>query len=246
LRDYDFLRKNLRWDCEGDGLYRDGSDHYQIDSQRFERASRVIGSTAGLVIADFGSFPGFGIWAFRDCRHYIGLGKCPDWYQAALKDMNVEWIEHDFESPELPPMPSLRPDVVLLQEVIEHIRQPKKFLKKLYEWMPEGARLYVTTNNLNYVGYILKQLAGREIFDPAVTEDSVYPGHCTYYSLRGLADLLVQIGFECRAVSRQNFLPAARFYRRRNAAILKNLIIRSVPGLYATHIELLCEKRRAN
>lgn len=160
--------------------------------------------------------------------------------------MNVEWIEHDFESPELPPMPSLRPDVVLLQEVIEHIRQPKKFLKKLYEWMPEGARLYVTTNNLNYVGYILKQLAGREIFDPAVTEDSVYPGHCTYYSLRGLADLLIQIGFECRAVSRQNFLPAARFYRRRNAAILKNLIIRSVPGLYATHIELLCEKRRAN
>ncbi len=59
MRDYDFLRKNLRWDCEGDGLYRDGSDHYQIDSQRFERASRVIGSTAGLVIADFGSFPGF-------------------------------------------------------------------------------------------------------------------------------------------------------------------------------------------
>ena len=108
--------------------------------------------------------------------------------------------------------------------------------------MPPGSNLYMTTNNLSYIGYILKMAAGREIFDPAMTEGTVYPGHCTYYSLRGLADFLSEIGFTILSTSRVNFLPPSKFYRRRGAGLLKNLLTRSMPNLYATHLEILCRK----
>jgi hypothetical protein len=108
--------------------------------------------------------------------------------------------------------------------------------------MPPAAKLYVTTNNLSYIGYILKQLAGKEIFDSAMSEDSVYPGHCTYYSLGGLTSLLIGIGFSVESASRVNFLPGVHFYRRRASALAKNLLVEAVPRRYATHLEVLCVK----
>jgi hypothetical protein len=90
--DYALLRKELRWNC-ADHLFKDGADHYEVDGDRFERAARAIGSLNGKVVADVGSFPGFGIWAFRDCKRYIGVGKCPQWYQDALASrFGVEWL----------------------------------------------------------------------------------------------------------------------------------------------------------
>jgi len=203
--DYALLRKELRWNC-ADHLFKDGADHYEVDGDRFERAARAIGSLNGKVVADVGSFPGFGIWAFRDCKRYIGVGKCPQWYQDALASrFGVEWLDWDFESPQPPPRTLAAPDVVVLQEVIEHIRQPRKFLTKLHGWMPIGAKLYVTTNNLSYIGYILKQVVGKEIFDCAMSEDTEYPGHGTYYSLAGLAKLLGDIGFNVRSSAASTF-----------------------------------------
>lgn len=241
--DYATLSRELRWQCDGDPLFRDGADHYQIDSDRFERAARTLAPLAGKTVADIGSFPGYGLWAFRDCARYIGVGKCPDWYKTALSGLSkAEWIDWDFESGQVPETPSIPVDVAVLQEVIEHIRRPRRFLTRLFEWLPCGATFYVTTNNLSYIGYILKQLAGKEIFDSATTEDTVYPGHCTYYSLSGLTGLLRSIGFQTEATARVNFLPAARFYRRPAAGLLKNLLVGSMPRLYATHIEVLCRK----
>jgi hypothetical protein len=152
MESYEFLRTHLRWPCDADPLFRDGSDHYEIDQHRFERAARAIRPIRGAVIADIGSFPGYGLWAFKECGRYIGVGKCPDWYRAALSSIGqAEWIDWDFESAQSPAAPSVAPDVVLLQEVIEHIRQPRKFLERLHAWMPPGARLYATTNNLSYI-----------------------------------------------------------------------------------------------
>jgi len=240
--DYETLRVKLRWNCVGDRLFRDGVDHYEIDRYRFERAASAIPDAGHAVIADIGSFPGYGIWAFRESAGYIGMGKCPDWYRSALHRMGLEWIDCDFESPSPIGPPFRPPDIVMLQEVIEHIRHPKKFLSRLYAWMPSGARLYLTTNNQSYLGYVLKQIAGRDIFDSAMTEDTVYPGHCTYYTLAGLSDLLRGIGFEVISAQRFNFLPPPRFYRNLLTASAKNLLMHSVPSWYATHIEIICQK----
>jgi hypothetical protein len=109
--------------------------------------------------------------------------------------------------------------------------------------MRSAAKLYITTNNLHYIGYILKLIARREIFDPAMTEDSVYPGHCTYYSLAGLARLLQELGFVVRSAEQVNFLPQSRYYRRRFSAFAKNTVTKAFPRAYATHVEILCEKR---
>lgn len=172
------------------------------------------------------------------------MGKCPAWFKDTLANkFGVEWLDWDFESPQPPPGTSTTPDVVVLQEVIEHIRQPKQFLTRLHGWMQIGAKLYLTTNNLSYIGYILKQVVGKEIFDSAMSEDTMYPGHCTYYSLAGLSKLLEDIGFEVRSSARINFLPAGRFYRRPVFGVIKNALTRSVPRLYATNLEVVCERR---
>jgi len=109
--------------------------------------------------------------------------------------------------------------------------------------MRRGAKLYITTNNLHYIGYILKLIARKEIFDPITTEDSVYPGHCSYYSLRGLGRLLEDLGFVVQSADQVNFLPHSRYYRRRLSAVTKNAVTKAFPRAYATHVEILCEKR---
>ena len=242
--DYSEFREALKWQTAGDPLFRDGMDHYEMEIPRFERALKTIGSLEGKTICDFGSFPGYGLWAFRECKRYVGLGKCPEWYKAELVNtFNVDWIDCDFENASSLPALTYEADIVMLQEVIEHIRRPKAFLAALYKWMPVGAKLYLTTNNIHYIGYMLKLAAGKEIFDSATTEDAVYPGHCTYYSLEGLAGFLGDLGFTILSASRLNFLPRSRFYRNRLFATMKNGLTKSFPHRYASHLEILCEKR---
>jgi hypothetical protein len=215
-----------------------------MDMPRFQRALRTLGDVEGTTICDMGSYPGYGLWAFKACRRYVGVGKCPNWYRDVLTDrFGVEWFDCDFENPVGFAALSCRPDIVVLQEVLEHIRRPKAFLTAIHAWMQRGARLYLTTNNLHYAGYILKLAAEKEIFDSATTEDSVYPGHCTYYSLTGLGRVLEDLGFAVLFADRVNFLPESRYYRKRVFAVAKNALIRSVPRRYATHLEILCERR---
>jgi|ERR1035437_4162005 hypothetical protein len=241
--DYSSFVEHLQWICSGDKLFRDGADHYQIDRARFELDAKRIAPLAGLTVCEIGSFRGFGMRAFRGCARYIGMGRCPAWYESVLvEEFGAEWFACDLEADTDMPDLQCHPDVVILQEVLEHIRRPKALLTRIYAWMPAGARLYLTTNNLHYIGYLLKMIAGREIFDSVMTENSVYPGHCTYYSLSGLTTLLTDIGFIVESSSRVNLLPAARFYRNRAFAFAKNCLTKSVPTRYATHIELVCRK----
>jgi len=237
-------REILRWNTEGDHLYRDGMDHYQMDAKRFDRAVKVLSPLEDCTICELGAFPGFGLWAFRDCKRYIALGKGPDWFKEALSSrFNIELMECDFEDSKSLPKLEYKPDIVTLCEVLEHIRRPKAFLKAVYEWMPSGARLYLTTNNIHYIGYILKLCAGKEIFHPAETEDSIYPGHCTYYSKEGLTRFLEDVGFKVLSASRLNFLPPSQFYRRRLFGGAKNMLTRIAGSKYATHLEVLCQKQ---
>lgn len=241
--DYSEYADSLRWRA-GDSLFRDGVDHFEIDRDRFQRAIAILGSLGGATLCDIGSFPGYGLWAFRTCKRYIGLGKCPDWYRDVLqRKFGAEWVECDLENPgSLLQVPHC-PDIVVLQEVIEHIRQPKALLTALRAWMRPAARLYVTTNNLHYIGYILKLIARKEIFDPLTTEGDIYPGHCTYYSLRGLGRVLEELGFVVLSSSQVNFLPSSRCYRRRVYGLAKNALTRAFPRAYATYVEILCERR---
>lgn len=242
--DYPFLRDTLRWSCKGDHIFLDGADHYQIDRGRFEQAVETMGSLLNnSTIYDIGSFPGYGIWAFRNCRRYIGVGKCPDWFRSAIGSVGqLDWVDWEIESSSVPLAPPDPPDLFILQEVLEHIRLPKRFLTNLRTIMPDGAHLYLTTNNLHYLGYILKMAAGREVFDSAMTEGAVYPGHTTYYTLDGLKAFLTEIGFQIVKARRVNFLPPAQYYRRRFAAQLKNIMVKCTPNLYHTHLEVLCRK----
>lgn len=243
MLNYSDYREALQWTTDGDPLYRDGTDHYQVDRRRFERAVKTMGSLDGSTVYDLGSFPGYGVWAFRECKHYVGLGKCPVWYrETLLNKFHADFYECDFENASTLPVLPYKPDIVTFQELLEHIRQPKAFLTTLHTWMPVGTEIYLTTNNIHYIGYILKLLARKEIFHPAMLEGTVYPGHCTYYSLDGLTHLLTDIGFTVVSADYVNFLPQSRFYRNRVFGFVKNLLVKSVPVKYGTHLEILCQK----
>ena len=175
------------------------------------------------------------IWDWASARNGIE--------EALVNRFKVDWLDCDFENATSLPALAYTPDIVVLQEIIEHIRKPKQFLTTLHSWMPDGSKLYLTTNNIHYIGYILKLAAGKEIFHPAISEDSEYPGHCTYYSLDGLTHFLGNLGFTVLSASRVNFLPDSHFYRNRLFAMVKNQLTISLPRKYATHLEFLCEKR---
>src|SRR6202012_3157274 len=86
ISEYSQLRDELGWQCNGDPLYRDGVDHFQTEVPRFARAVKTIGPLLkGAAVYDIGSYPGYGIWAFRECSRYMCVGKCPEWFESALK-----------------------------------------------------------------------------------------------------------------------------------------------------------------
>jgi len=73
--DYSEYVESLRWRTAGDPLFRDGSDHSQIDWERFQRALRTLGSLENATLCDIGSFPGYGLWASAPIGIAMSLGR---------------------------------------------------------------------------------------------------------------------------------------------------------------------------
>ena len=111
MPEYTSLVETLKWKCIQDSLFRDGMDHYQIDQSRFERAAKMLAPLSGSTICDIGSFPGYDLWAFRECSRYTGMGKCPAWYESSVRtQFGAEWLGCDLEAdPELPATPIFFP-----------------------------------------------------------------------------------------------------------------------------------------
>lgn len=103
---------------------------------------------------------------------------------------SVEFIEGDIQTCDF----TTDADIILLQEVIEHVRKPKRVLEKIFTGMKQGSILYLTTNNIFYYGYLIKLLFLRQIYDSIESEDTDYPGHCRYYSINELIDFFAHRG----------------------------------------------------
>lgn len=227
--------KVLDWQTKNDPLFQDGHSSLDINRHRFKRIFKIIPDAKSKSVSDIGSFPGFGMTYFEN---YSAIGKIGSEYAQALNKLHVPYQEIDIEEQGF----SSNAELVLFQEVIEHLRRPKRSLVNIYDSMAPGSLLYLTTNNIFYYGYIIKLLLKKPILDDIRTEGQFYPGHCRYYSVREMQSVLQSIGFEVIRAKNINLLPPIKYYRNKLHGAMKNLLSTLLPNGYATHIELVARK----
>jgi len=223
------------WKSIGDSLFTDGASTLIINSHRFERAISVTGYKDRDLVLDIGSYPGFGLHFFKN---YIATGLLPKEYidklnTHSIKNFTLNIEEEGFECDA---------DLILFQEVIEHIRRPAFALKNIVSSLKPGARLYITTNNIYYYGYLIKLILGKRIYDDIQSEFDIYPGHHRYYALEELVDTLTGLGLRIDSAEHINLLPPVKFYNRRSLGIIKWLFSKITPKRYSSHIEILAVK----
>jgi len=78
-------------------------------------------------------------------------------------------------------------DVIVLGDVLEHVRDPRSFIKKTAELSHKGTVLWVSTPSFESV---YTQFKGHD--DPMRRE----PSHCGYFSFFSLCGLLDSFGFD--------------------------------------------------
>lgn len=234
----DALQHDFTFPSAGDSLFRE-CDIYEREIHRFNRAFEAVGSPQNRHILDIGAYPGTAFKVFGKGNRCTSFGiTTNEHFLALLTRENIPHIDANIETYREP----VEADIILFMEIIEHLRRPYAALKNLWAIAKPGTRVYVTTNNTSYYGYILKLTFGRDIYDSIATEDSVYPCHTRYYGLTELATEMERIGFHIESRRHINLLPPVRFYRNRAFGLIKNAIGLCTPARYASHIEIVARR----
>jgi SAM-dependent methyltransferase len=234
--------KILFSDVYSDGLFKPGTKSYVKDKQRFEHALKVLNYPKQKIIYEIGPYPGTSAYYFGEDNFIVGIGKNDNIFGDRFKACGHEICDMDFELDDIPASMINGGDIVTVMEVIEHIRQPFQFLSKVARLVKPGGEIYLTTNNMSYLGYILKLIGGKSPLDNISSESSFYPGHCRYYNEYELAEVLTALGFKIYFARKTNFLPSYSLYVNEKFGFLKNSIIKIAPERYSSHIEILAFK----
>jgi SAM-dependent methyltransferase len=225
-----------------DPLYRSNIKPYIKDKERFEHALSVLNYPKGKVIYEIGPYPGTGVYYFGEDNFLLGIGKSNTDFDAKFEACGHKTYNVNFESDDLQNEIINKADIVVAMEVIEHICQPLQFLKKITKLVKPGGQIYLTTNNMSYLGYIIKLIACKSPLDSIKTEDSFYPGHCRYYYENEIEEIFKDEGFNILLSQKINFLPHYSFYNNTFWGFCKNTVIKLAPMRYSSNIEILAIK----
>lgn len=95
-------------------------------------------------------------------------------------------------------------DVITSFMVIEHIEDPRLFVKKLYEYLEPGGFLFISTNNnggmLYGVARFLKRFGVRVVYDRVYSDH-----HLQHFTNESLRRILQKNGFEVREFRNHNY-----------------------------------------
>jgi 2-polyprenyl-3-methyl-5-hydroxy-6-metoxy-1,4-benzoquinol methylase len=175
--------------------------YYHASRQRFWQAFRrieALGLPAGARTLDIGG----GIMAVLTRRllgHAAIVGDVNERAQADVAALGLDFVLVDLFRDAPPPVQDL--DLVILQEVIEHIPQPPYVvLARIAAMLKPGGRLFLTTPNGHRFRNLLYLATGREILGIyRYPEAGEALGHQHEYTRRQLLWQAGRAGFEVAA-----------------------------------------------
>ena len=138
----------------------------------------------------------------------------------------------DIEKEHLPAMEDRRFDVIVLADVLEHLRYPVEVLRQLVPFLSDAGVILVSVPNVAFVSIRLSLLLGRFTYQKGggIMDDE----HLRFYTRRSLKDMFEEAGLEVARIQGYN-LVRPRFY------FLKALG-RLAPALFC--LQFLAEARK--
>lgn len=175
-----------------------------------------------ISILEIGSIPGH----FHALLKYlgykiIGVDIAPERIQPFIKKYSMKIEKIDIEK-EILPFPEDSFDLILFNEVIEHLRlNPFKALREIFRVMKPEGTLFLSTPNITFLHRVNFFLHGKSFLGNPVkifqkVENLGHIGHYRIYTLSELKEMLNHVGFKINSV----------FYRGRpNIHTLKDKLI---------------------
>ncbi len=145
------------------------------------------------------------------------------------------------------PFASDRFDVVLLGDILEHLKYPFTLLKAIRTVLKPGGRIYVSLPNVANVKVRLNLLFGRFEYEHAGIMDMT---HLRFFTRATVREMVEQAGYDIQRESFSNWnwtllpLGLLRVLRMRRAEqMVRNVLTALVPGLFATQIMLVATRK---
>jgi 2-polyprenyl-3-methyl-5-hydroxy-6-metoxy-1,4-benzoquinol methylase len=113
-----------------------------------------------------------------------------------------EVLRHDLDAVDSMDV-SARFDVVVMADILEHLRVPEKVLAQARSWLRPGGFAVISIPNVAHVSVRLKLLLGRFDYGPTGILDRT---HLRFFTRRTFTSLLAEAGYEI-----SDFIPIGRF-----------------------------------
>lgn len=116
------------------------------------------------------------------------------------KDIRAGYENHDKDSIDLEgllPFYAGSVDEIVLQNVIEHIRNHKQLLRECHRVLKVGGELWLSTANYTSIGHRLALLFGKDYF----LRDYA---HVRFFSVKMIVEEVCEAGFEIERVNGQS------------------------------------------
>lgn len=198
-----------------------------MSGDRSGKVLPLLNKLHGLTVLDAGCASGYvGAFVKKRGNYVVGIDSTERDIAFAKKVLDEAYI-FDLEN-DISKKFSKRFDYIIFSEVIEHLFEPEKVLKKLVGWLKPGGNILITTPNFVHIYNRWDILWGKFEYQ----EDTVINrSHVHFFTYDTLQDLIATSGLE---IVNGNHLIFPRTL---------SFLWKLFPGLFAHQLIFVCKKK---